>query len=439
VSYFGELRSNWPNLLGTCFGLGTGAALSFFTMSLFGPALIADLGWSKAGFALVGSLPMVSFPLLPFVGRFADRVGARIAGSIGFVAVVLCFLALAMMRGTLWEFLVINAVLAVFGVMTSSMVFGRIVVDRFNHSRGLALSLMMTTSPLSGALVAPLIGSVIAHHGWRAGYFVLAGLCACGGMLAITLIGRSGGTASPSPNDRKLSWSDLAALARHPNFVLLMGGMFLVNLPQVFASSQLKLIALDTGANDAQATWMVSLYALGSIGGRLCCGLALDRIKANLVAFVALAIPALSYIAFASHMPSVTLLASAVLFIGLAQGAEGDVGAFIISRQFDARNFSLLYAFLNMMVSAGTSIGSLVLSFTLHQGFGYQHFTILCAVATFTGAILFGFTGFVGRNVGPEKPEGDTDFGAEGLLVKQEKPHSPPHPRTDPSYQLSRK
>ena len=47
MTYFGELLSNWNRLLGTCIALGMGAAISFFTVSLFGPALIADLGWSK--------------------------------------------------------------------------------------------------------------------------------------------------------------------------------------------------------------------------------------------------------------------------------------------------------------------------------------------------------------------------------------------------------
>jgi len=405
MSYFGELLSNWNRLLGTCVALGTGAALSFFTMSLFGPALIDDLGWSKAQFALVGTVPIVSFFTLPIVGRFADMVGPRKAGTFGFATLTLSFLALSMMTGSLWEFLAINVVVSVFGVMTSSLVFGRVIVDRFDHARGLALSIMMSASPLAGALVTPLIGMMIAQYGWRSGYLALAALSATGGIIALSLIGRGPAAAARARPMLKVSRPELMRIARNPVFPLLLAGMFLVNIPQTFASSQLKLVALDNGISDMSATWLVSLYPLGSICGRLLCGLALDRIKPHLVALVTLGLPAFSFFVFALEIPAFWLLVAGVLVIGLAQGAEGDVGAFIISRRFDQQNFSLLYAFLNMMVSSGTAIGSLVLSATLHLGYDYQPYIIVCAIASFAGAVLFATTGLVDRPANVESTE----------------------------------
>ena len=393
MTYLGELASNWNRLLGTCIALGTGAAISFFTVALFGPALIADLGWSKSGFALVGSVPMVSVFTLPFVGRFADRVGPRIAGTIGFTVLTLCFLAFANMSGSLWEFLAITAVLGVFGVMTSSLVFGRVIVDRFDKARGLALSIMMSASPLAGAIVAPFIGKVIADSGWRSGYYALAVISAVGGVLALSLIGRSDfGKAKVRPPLR-MSKAEFLTIARNPVFPMLMIGMLLVNVPQTFASAQLKLVALDKGVSDTYATWLVSLYPLGSIAGRFLCGIGLDRMKSHIVAMVTLGLPALSFTIFMMGAPPIWLLVPAVLLIGLAQGAEGDVGAYIISRRFDASNFSLLYAFMNMTVAAGTATGALVLSATLQQGLDYQPYIIVCAITALVGAMLFGLTG----------------------------------------------
>ena len=405
MTYFGELLSNWNRLLGTCIALGTGAAISFFTVSLFGPALIADLGWSRAGFALIGSMPLVSIFTLPFVGRFADKVGPRIAGTFGFTVLTLSFLALAMMRGNLWEFLAINAVMGVFGVMTSSLVFGRVIIDRFDRARGLALSIMMSASPLAGAIVTPVIGTIIAQQGWRAGYFTLAGISAIGGLIALSLIG--GAPQSKATHSRpsiRISRAEFMHFVRNPVFPMMMLGMLLVNVPQTFASAQLKLVTLDKGVSDMSATWLVSLYPLGSIAGRFLCGIALDKVKSHLVAMTTLGLPALSFIAFALHAPPMWLLIPAVLLIGLAQGAEGDVGAYIISRRFEARDFSLLYAFMNMMVAAGTAVGALVLSATLHAGYDYQPYIIVCAIAALTGALLFGLTG----NFRPRSNAGET-------------------------------
>jgi MFS family permease len=399
MTYFGELLHNWNRLLGACIALGMGAALSFFTVSLFGPALIADLGWSKANFALIGSVPLISVFTLPFVGRFADRVGPRVAGAFGFTILTSCFLALATMNGSLWLFLAINAVLGVFGVMTSSLVFGRVIVDRFDKARGIALSVMMSASPLSGAIVTPFIGTIIANHGWRAGYFTLAAMSATGGVIALSLIGKTMKAASTGPTRAPLKFTkaELLNFARNPVFLMLMGGMLLVNVPQTFASSQLKLVALDKGLSDSSATWLVSLYPLGSIAGRLMCGIALDRVKTHLVAVLTLGLPALSFIAFTTQAPGIWLLGPAILLIGLAQGAEGDVGAYLISRKFDATNFSLLYAFMNMMVAAGTAIGALFLSATLHGGFGFHPYIVGCAITSLIGALLFGMTGLVGN------------------------------------------
>lgn len=408
MTAWGEFRLSWSNLLGTCFGLGTGAALSFYTMSIFGPALIADLGWSRADFALVGSLSLITMPILPFTGRFIDRVGPRIAGTAGFTVLTLCFIALSMMSGEFWHFLAIQFFLGVFGVMTSSMAFARVIVDRFDHARGLALSIMMSASPLSGAIAAPLIGGVIAEHGWRSGYLVLAAISAVGGLLTVALIGRSGsktqsdGKANAAKAAVKFTRAEFLTIVRNPVFPILIVGMFLVNVPQVLAQSQLKLVIMGTGVPGEAATWMVSLYAIGVVVGRCGCGIALDRVKTHIVAFITLGLPTISYVLLAGEVTATAILVPAILLIGLAQGAEGDVGAFIISRRFDQKNFSLLYAFLNIMVSSGSSIGALILSMTLQEGNSYAPFSIVCAITAFAGAVLFGLTGLVGH--GREKP-----------------------------------
>jgi MFS family permease len=99
-----------------------------------------------------------------------------------------------------------------------------------------------------------------------------------------------------------------------------------------------KLIVLANGVADQVATWMVSLYATGVIIGRAIFGVALDRIGAHLVALFALSLPAVGFIILASSLNSVWLLALGILVIGAAQGAEGDVGGYMISRHFELEN-----------------------------------------------------------------------------------------------------
>ena len=98
MTYFREFRVNWQTLLATFVGIATGQALSHYTMSLFAPELISEFGWSKAEFALVSALPLVTALVTPLAGRFTDRFGARLAASIGFGAISLGFFAMSAMR-----------------------------------------------------------------------------------------------------------------------------------------------------------------------------------------------------------------------------------------------------------------------------------------------------------------------------------------------------
>ena len=391
--YWGEFRVNWQQMLAACVGIGFGSSIAHYTLSLFGPALLKEFGWTKAEFALIGSVPLATVFLVPFAGRFTDRFGTRLAAIIGFTALPLGFLAFTFMSGNIVEFFAIWIVQHLFAILTTSLVFCRIVVERFDTARGIALSVLMTSPPLIGALAPPLLGGVIEEHGWRAGYYALAAATTVGGLIAILTMGRDRRTARPARADVQLTRGEFFALFRSPMLLLILGGMLLVNIPQVFAQSQIKIVVLDRGVADWAATMMVSAYAIGVIVGRFLTGLALDRISANLVSAMVLGLPAIGYLVFASPTVSVALLTAAVAVIGLAQGAEGDIGAYLVSRRFELKVYSMLQSLVTAMIVVGSSVGSLVLSATLHGTDDFRPFLLIAAVATILGAALFAMTG----------------------------------------------
>ena len=391
--YFREFRINWSTLLACALGMSLGSAISHYTMSLLGPAMMQEFGWSKAQFALIGSISLLTMPLIPVAGRFTDRVGPRVAAMVGFTVVPLGFFAYTLMNGSLLQFFAIYLIQHIFGVLTTSMVFCRVIVERFNAARGIALSVLMSGPPLISAIAVPLLAGQIAEHGWRAGWQSLAVASAVGGAIAVAMMGRSKPAGARHAADHRLGMPEFMGLIRNRAFVLIFAGMILVNLPQVFASSQLKLVVMDSGASDSLATWLVSFYAIGVLVGRFACGIALDRISAHFVAIAALGLPAIGFVILASHLPAVWLLVTAVLIVGLAQGAEGDIGAYLVSRRFDMKNYSLMLSFMTAAIGLGSAIGSLFLSATLHVTDSYVPFLLLSAVTTLIGAVLFFMTG----------------------------------------------
>ena len=185
----------------------------------------------------------------------------------------------------------------------------------------------------------------------------------------------------------------MAQLFTTPLFQLAVGGMLLVNIPQLLVSSQLVLLLADNGATGKVATGIVALYAAGVAAGRVLCGLALDRIAVQYVAIFTLGLPAIGLAAMASSYDATWILSGAILLMALAQGAESDIGAYLISRKFALRNYSLIASFLTVALTLGSALGSVMLSYLLSATDSYVSFLILCAVATLIGAALFYLTG----------------------------------------------
>ena len=371
--------------------------------NLFGPAMIAEFGWTKAHFALIGVMPLATMLVIPFQGRLTDRFGVRVCAAFGVVLLPFTFLALSAMSGNIIHFFAITFLQALIAMLVGTLTYTRAVVEKFDAARGMALSLGMTVSPLAGAIMAPIMGGIIDEHGWRVGYQVMALLTGVGGTLALLLIGKTPPAARYGTSEAlesgmagplRSAHTDLKILSRQPAFLLIVIGMFFCNFPQVLVGSQLKLVVVDSGAPATLAAWIVSLYATGVIIGRLACGLALDKVPAHWVAIGALGLPSLGFMALASPFDAPWILGGAILLVGLAQVAEADIGAYLISRNFDLGLYSFIFAFVSCSMFVASATGSVALSQTLAMTDRFDVFLTIAAVMTLLGALAFFLTGW---------------------------------------------
>lgn len=411
--YAQEFGRNWSNLLGAALGVSMGISLYQYTANVFGPSLIKEFGWSRSEFALLGAFSFINMFFYPIIGRFTDRFGARTTATVGFVFVPASLVALSFMTGNIFVFYAIITMKSIFGIMTSSLVFSRIVVERFHLGRGLALSLVMSAPPLVASGSVLIAGYLIDTEGWRQAYRILAIACAVAGVVAIALIGRSKRPERPAVKAsaratlHEMFFSkEVRALLRQPVFLAMIAGMCLVNIPQNLVSSQLSLVLEDIGVEFGYATWLISLYPVSVLVGRFLTGLALDKVSPHVVALVFLGTPAISLMLLAGSVTAEAALITAVLFIGLAQGAEGDIGAFLTSRKFDIQDYGLIYSLLIASMSLANALGSVLLSLTLVMSGSYALFLVIGAAATILGALLFFLTGhypdFGGSGASPE-------------------------------------
>jgi MFS family permease len=213
-----------------------------------------------------------------------------------------------------------------------------------------------------------------------------------GGIAAVLLIGRGRGAKAPAREAAKLDWAKLREFARNPVFRLLVAGMFLVNLPQVLVASQFNLMMMENGASMAFATLLLSLYQICVVAGRFVCGWSLDRIAPYVVAICMLGLPVIGYLALASSFDALWILGGAAVAVGLAQGAETDVSAFLTSRKFELEHFAFVFSMQMMFMGLASSLGSGLLSFTLRGNGTYNVFLVIAALSTLAGALCFFLT-----------------------------------------------
>ncbi|OHC98659.1 MAG: MFS transporter [Sphingomonadales bacterium RIFCSPLOWO2_12_FULL_63_15] len=387
-AYWGEFRTHWRPLLAATMGLGFGIGLSAYTMSLFAPKLIAEFGWPRSQFALLGSMGLLMLIAQPITGRLTDRFGVRAVSTVGVLAGPSAYIAFAIQPGSIRAFFAIAVLQIVVGTLTTSPVYTRIVAERFERARGLAFSIVMTGPPLVGAVLAPLLGRFIESEGWRNGYLLMGGITMAFGLIAVAMTPPHIGTRPDEdvPVEPKAGYG---VIVRNPAFWVLIIGMILVNFPQGLVSAQMKLMLMDSGAQSQTATWLISIYAVGVMVGRFACGLSLDRMQPHHVAALTLSMPAIGMMLMASPFDATIVLALSVAMMGLAQGAEGDVAAYLVSRRFGLNVFSLVMGLVGASIAGGAALGAVTLSYTLGLWGSYAPFLVIGACVTLVGALLF--------------------------------------------------
>lgn len=389
MAYLGELRTNWRYLAAACVGLASGFGLNQYVAGTFAPHLIREFGWSKSQFALTGLTIIISMISLPIAGRLTDRLGVRRMASFGVALVPLFYLAYSQMSGAFSHFFIINILqTALVASTTTSTVYSRLIAEQFDRARGLGLSLAACSPAAAAAAVMPLLSGFIDDHGWRAGYMLLGAVTAVTGAVMLLLIPRrlAGGTGAHAHLAHAF---DYRGFFRNPIFRIIAAAVLLSNLTHMIMASQLKLVLLDQGRSAETASYMLSLFAIGIMLGRLACGLALDKFPSHIVAAVALGLPGIGILMLVSGVEAELLLGCAVLLIGLSTGAEFDVIGYLAMRFFRVEIYSTVYSLIAIMVALSSAIGSAILSLTLKLTNSFIPFLTGGATATLVGSSLF--------------------------------------------------
>lgn len=389
MGYLGEMRRNVRSLMAASLGSGVGLMLMSYASTIFAPYLVNEFRWPRAQFALIGLAMFSTLIALPFIGRATDRFGVRRAATVGALGVPACLFAYSMMTGSFAVYFLISSAIMIVGSFTSPMVYTRLIAADFKEARGLALTVVTVSPAIFGAIAAPVLTEVIEAWGWRNGYRAMALFVLVCGLTAVALVPRHGRAATAHAEKPPAARADYRLILTSAPFWIIFAAMFLCTLPTPLHASQMALMLRDNRLDAGQVAVMISVYGIGTVIGRFACGIALDKLPTPPVAVISMLLPAFGFAMLATSLDAVPAIAFAMLLVGLAVGAEGDLQSFLVARHFDLRIFSTTLSLVYCGVFAASASGAALVSLTLKLTNSFVPFLIAMAGAVTIGSLLF--------------------------------------------------
>lgn len=146
-------------------------------MSLFQPRIVSDLGITLAQYNISNAIStVVSVVGSLVIGHVADKVSGRVLGSLTVIAASAVLVGMSFV-GELWQVYVLFAVSGCFAVASTRLLISLVTANWFTAKRGLAISIALSGSGFGGAVLSPIVSSLIVSVGWRSAFLVLAAIC----------------------------------------------------------------------------------------------------------------------------------------------------------------------------------------------------------------------------------------------------------------------
>jgi MFS family permease len=347
-----EFVRGWRVVAGSLLGISVGvSSIYFYSLGVFIKPLAAEFGWGR-GTASLGALvgtagaALMAIP----VGGLVDRMGSTKVAVGSIFILSLGFLSLGIFTASLGSFLLITFLLSLLTAGSSPLPYTRLVVTTFDRSRGLALGITLAGTGIGALLIPTFLTSFVSSHGWRAGYYVLASICAAGVPLVFWLLAPSKEAAVRAPNVGAFHQA-----AHSSTFWLLVLIFFFASFSILGTLVHFVPMLTDWGLTPLKAGANAGLIGLAAIGGRMVVGALLDRAPPLLVTggiFLMVAC-GLSLLATLGAPFS----RGAALVLGCGVGAEADLMAFLIARYFSKAQYGQVYGALYAAFLLGGALG----------------------------------------------------------------------------------
>jgi MFS family permease len=369
-------------------------------ITAFDEALIAEFGWARGDLKFRDLITLLLTGLVaPFIGVLIDRLGVRLLLITGAVLLSGAYFAYGMVT-SLTQIYLIHLVFAAVLVACGLNVAVIMVSRWFVRHRGSAIGIALVGTSLGGVFFPPLITRLIAEHGWR-DTFQLVALAPIALLLIGVFLARSpkewgleplgaGSTGSDARAQGDPADLTLGQSVRTMSFWALatVAGLTFYCMLGVIASLRLHLqdLGADPAAASAGFAWMMTMALLG----KFLFGFLADHLNQRIVFLANLLVMLAGAFLLASMDPALTRWA--ITLFGLGWG-----GLYTLLQIQAVNNFGLSHAgkilgVITLIDATAGGVGSWLTNvlFARHQSYelSYQIMAGLMVVAFFAALLV---------------------------------------------------
>ena len=337
--------------------LAMGVRQSF---GLFLPQMSVDIGISRSDFGLAMALQNLLFGLVqPFVGALADKHGAGRVVLAGALLYALGLIGAAFATDAIGLHISFGLLIGMAQSATTFVVVlgavGRVVSP---EKRSGAFGIVTAGGSLGQFLVVPLASMLLGDIGYHQTLWIMAGLVALCGLLAIGVAGRTDGAGGLTLEVEQSAREALREAAGHRGYWLLNAGFFVCGFHIAFIATHLPAYLDDKGLGIEIGAQVLALVGLFNILGSYVFGRAGDLLRQKYV-LSALYTARSAVIALFLFLPlshaSALVFAGAMgfLWLGTVPLTSGIVG-----RIFGIRYLSMLYGIVFLSHQLGSFFGA---------------------------------------------------------------------------------
>ena len=337
--------------------LAMGVRQSF---GLFLPQMSVDIGISRSDFGLAMALQNLLFGLVqPFVGALADKHGAGRVVLAGALLYALGLIGAAFATDAIGLHISFGLLIGMAQSATTFVVVlgavGRVVSA---EKRSGAFGIVTAGGSLGQFLVVPLASMLLGDIGYHQTLWIMAGLVALCGLLAIGVAGRTDGAGGLTLEVEQSAREALREAAGHRGYWLLNAGFFVCGFHIAFIATHLPAYLDDKGLGIEIGAQVLALVGLFNILGSYVFGRAGDLLRQKYV-LSALYTARSAVIALFLFLPlshaSALVFAGAMgfLWLGTVPLTSGIVG-----RIFGIRYLSMLYGIVFLSHQLGSFFGA---------------------------------------------------------------------------------